>query len=157
MSQRTSHRQIARGNRSMTAKEYLKQYETATKRANRYKTEYEHESELVDSVRSTLGGDGQPHGTGVSKAVENRAIRLSDKFLKWKMAELDAIEKRQEVFDMICDIDGNEGDVLYQRYIMLHKWEEVCVEVHLSWRQTHRVHRKALEIIEQKMALNGTH
>ena len=141
----------------MTAKEYLKQYEYADKRAKRLQAEYERELELIDSVRSTLGGDGMPHGSGVSKAVENRAIRLSDKFLKWKMAELDAIEKRQEVFDMICDIDGNEGDVLYHRYILLHKWEEVCVEVHLSWRQTHRVHRKALEIIEQKMALNGTH
>lgn len=142
--------------KQMRAKEYLKQYEEATRRANRYKTEYEREAELVDSIRSTLGGDGQPHGTGVNKTVEDKAIRLSDKFLKWKSAELDAIEKRQEVFELICDIEGNEGEVLYQRYVMLHKWEEVCVEVHLSWRQTHRVHRKALEIVEQKMALNGT-
>ena len=94
----------------MTAKEYLKQYETATKRANRYKTEYEHESELVDSVRSTLGGDGQPHGTGVSKAVENRAIRLSDKL-----------------------------------------WEEVCVIVHLSWNGTHKTHRRALAIVQERI------
>lgn len=135
----------------MRAKEYLKSYEDAHRRAIRYKTEYEREAELVDSVRSTLGGDGQPHGTGVSKVVEDRAIRLSDKFLKWKTAELDAIEKRQEVFELICDIDGNEGDVLYQRYIMLHKWEEVCVIVHLSWNGTHKVHRRALAIVQERI------
>ena len=140
----------------MTAKEYLKQYEYAHRKALRYKTEYEAELELVDSVRSTLGGDGMPHGSGVSRKVEDQAIRLADKALKWKDAELSAISKRQEIFELICDIDGAEGEVLYERYINLHRWEDICVIVHLSWRQTHRVHRKALQIIEGKMALNGT-
>lgn len=135
----------------MRAKEYLKQYEEANKRANRFKTEYEREAELIDTVRSTLGGDGQPHGSGISRTVEDRAIRLSDKFLKWKTAELDAIEKRQEIFELICDIPGNEGDVLYQRYINLHKWEEVCVIVHLSWNGTHKTHRRALAIVQERI------
>ena len=140
----------------MTAKEYLKQYEYAHRKALRYKAEYEAELELVDSVRSTLGGDGMPHGSGVSRKVEDQAIRLADKALKWKDAELSAISKRQEIFELICDIDGAEGEVLYERYVNLHRWEDICVIVHLSWRQTHRVHRKALQIIETKMALNGT-
>lgn len=136
----------------MTAKEYLKQYETATKRANRFKTEYEHEAELVDSVRSTLGGDGQPHGTGVSKAVENRAIRLSDKFLKWKMAELDAIEKRQEVFELIHGIEGIEGDVLYEKYIKLRTWEDIADTLHYSVRGVQYAHGRALLIVTAKLA-----
>ena len=140
----------------MNAKEYLKQYEYAHRKALRYKAEYEAELELVDSVRSTLGGDGMPHGSGVSRKVEDQAIRLADKALKWKDAELSAISKRQEIFELICDIDGAEGEVLYERYVNLHRWEDICVIVHLSWRQTHRVHRKALQIIETKMALNGT-
>lgn len=141
----------------MNAKEYLKQYEYAHKKALRYKAEYEAELELVDSVRSTLGGDGMPHGSGISRRVEDQAIRLSDKAKRWKDAELEEISKRQEVFGAIHDINGTEGEILYERYVNLRRWEDICVLVHLSWRQTHRLHGKALNLIEEKMALNGTH
>ena len=142
----------------MTAKEFLKQYEEANRRALRYKTEYETELEKIDAIGSTLSQDaGMPHGSGVSRRTENKAIRLADKAIKWKEAELDAIEKRQEVFELIHDIDGIEGQLLYERYVNLHRWEDICVIIHLSWRQTHRIHGKALSIAEKKMALNGTH
>lgn len=139
----------------MTAKEYLRQYEYAHRKALRYKAEYEAELELVDSVRSTLGGDGMPHGSGISRRVEDQAIRLSDKAKRWKDAELEEISKRQEVFGAIHDINGTEGEILYERYVNLRRWEDICVLVHLSWRQTHRLHRKGLQIVE-KTALNGT-
>jgi DNA-directed RNA polymerase specialized sigma subunit len=141
----------------MTAKEYLKQYEYADKRAKRLQAEYERELELIDSVRSTLGGDGMPHGSGVSRRTEDAAVRLADKAMRWKMAQVEAIEKRQEVFELIHDVEGTEGEILYERYINLRRWEDICVVIHLSWRQTHRLHGKALNLIEEKMALNGTH
>lgn len=140
----------------MNAKEYLRQYEELNKRALRFRHEYETELEKIDAIGSTLAGDGLPHGSGVSRKTEDKAIRLADKALKWKDAELSAISKRQEIFEVICSIEGVEGEILYQRYINLHKWEEICVLVHLSWRQTHRLHRKGLQIVE-KTALNGTH
>ena len=83
----------------MTAKEYLKQYEYAQKKADRYREEYEAELLKVDAVRSLSDNDGMPHGSGISKPTEDKAIRLADKALRWKQAELDAIEIRQEVFD----------------------------------------------------------
>lgn len=132
----------------MNAKEYLRQYEYANRKALQYKAEYETELELVDSVRSTLGGDGMPHGSGVSRKVEDQAIRLADKALRWKDAELKAIEKRQEVFELIHRIDGIENEILYERYINLHKWEEVCVLVHMSWNGTHKAHKRALGAVQ---------
>ena len=48
-------------------------------------------------------------------------------------------------------IDGIEGDVLYQRYIKLHKWEEVCVLLHYSWQGIHLIHRRALAIVESRL------
>lgn len=140
----------------MKAKEFLRQYEYADKRAKRLQAEYERELELIDSVRSTLGGDGMPHGSGVSRRTEDAAIRLADKAMRWKMAQVEAIEKRQEVFELIHDVEGTEGEILYERYINLRRWEDICVVIHLSWRQTHRLHGKALNLIEEKMALNGT-
>lgn len=135
----------------MTAKEFLKQYEEAQRRALRYKTEYEKEMELIDAVGSTLGGDGQPHGSGTARATEDKAIRLADKAAAWKIAELDAIEIRQEVFDLIRDIPGVEGEVLYERYVCLRRWEAICVIVSYSWRGVHKVHARALRIVEERM------
>lgn len=137
----------------MTAKQFLKQYEDANRRALRYKTEYEAEQELIDNVRSTLGGDGMPHGSGVSRKVEDQAIRLNEKLLKWKCAELDAIRVRQEVFDVIQDISGVEGDLLFEKYINLHRWEDICVLLNYSWNGIHKAHRRALRIVAERLNL----
>lgn len=134
----------------MTAKQFLKQYEYANRRALRLKTEYERETELIDSVRSTLGGDGMPHGSGVSKTVEDRAIRLADKAAKWKMAEIDALHIRQEVFDIVNRISGIEGELLYNRYILCMTWEKVAEACDKSekWCRT-GLHSRALQLLQE--------
>lgn len=138
----------------MTAKEYLKQYEEYDRRAKRYQAEYEREAELIDAIRSPSGSDGMPHGNGISRTTEDKAIRLSEKRMRWVSAELDAIEKRQEIFETVQKVSGIEGDILYERYVNLHKWEEVCVLVHMSWHGTHQAHRRALMIVEEIRANN---
>lgn len=135
----------------MTAKEFLKQYEYADQRARRLRAEYEREKALIDAIRSSSDNDGMPHGSGISKPVEDKAIRLADKTMKWKMAELDALHARQEVFELINSIDGIEGEVLYERYVNLRKWEEICVLVHYSWQGVHKVHKRALALVESRL------
>lgn len=133
----------------MKAKEFLKQYEELNRIAEQHRQEYQLELEKIDAVGSTLSGEpGMPHGTGISRKTEDKAIRLADKAMKWKMAELDALEKRQEIYELISQIKGVEGDVLYQRYIRLRKWEEICVLVHMSWNGTHKAHRRALMAVQ---------
>lgn len=133
----------------MTAKEYLKQYERAAKRAQRYRQQYEEESALIDAVRSLSDNDGMPHGSGTSKPTEEKAIRLADRRMRLIRAELEAIRIKQDLFDFIDGIEGVEGDVLYHRYIRLLKWEEVCLIVHYSWPNTMRIHRRALERVQK--------
>ena len=135
----------------MTAKEYLKQYQYAVDRVRRYEEEYENESLLIDAIRSASDNDGMPHGSGIGKPTEDKAVRLADRALRLTEAKLEAIRIRQEVFDLIDSIDGVEGDVLYQRYVNLHKWEEVCVLLHYSWQGIHLVHRRALAVVESRL------
>lgn len=135
----------------MTAKEYLRQYERAEHRARRYKEEYENESLLIDAIRSLSNNDGMPHGSGISRPTEEKALRLADKRLRLIDAEVEAIKIRQELFDFIDRIDGVEGDVLFERYINLRKWEEVCVVMNYSWNGIHKVHRRALAIVEAEL------
>jgi len=136
----------------MRAKEYLRQYEDLDKKARYFKEEYELETEKIDAIGSTLGGEpGMPHGTGISRKTEDKAIRLADAAMKWKIAELDAIEKRQEVFEVISKVRGIEGEVLYQRYIALYKWEQICVNIPMSWTGVHKAHRRALAIVQSML------
>ena len=133
----------------MTAKEFLKRYEYADLRARRYEEEYRLEHELIGSI--SINYDGMPHGSGISRKTENDALRLTEKAEKWIDARLDAIRIRQEVFDLICDIDDVEGEILYQRYVKLLKWERVCVAVNLSWYAVHDHHKKALAIVQKRL------
>lgn len=137
----------------MTAKEYLRQYERAVNRARRYREEYERESELIDAVRSLSDNDGMPHGYNISRPTEEKAIRLADRKLRLIDAELEALRIKQEVFDFIDSIEGVEGEVLRLRYVELLAWEEICLKIHYSWRQTHRIHRRALSIVSQLLGI----
>ncbi len=137
----------------MTAKEYLRQYEKAEHRARRYREEYESESLLIDAIRSLSNNDGMPHGSGISRPTEEKALRLVDKRLRLIDAEAEAVQIRQELFDFIDRIDGVEGAILYEKYINLLTWEEVCCKVGYSWAQTHRYHRRALAIVAEKLGI----
>ena len=132
----------------MTVKEYLQRYADAERVVRRLEREYEKESELIDNIRSGLGGDGTPRGSGTSREVEEKAIRLAEKALEWKEAKLEAIQIRQEVFEAIQEVSGDAGDVLYERYINLKSWKNVADSVGYSKSQTHALHRKGLALVK---------
>ena len=134
----------------MKAKDFLRQYKSAQHRADMCRKEYELEMLKIDAIGSTLAGDGQPHGSGVSRKTEDKALRLADKALEWKMAELDALEKRQEVFAVIDQVGGIEGRVLYDRYILSMTWEKLAEDCDRSerWCRT-RLHSRALQIVSR--------
>ena len=133
----------------MTAKEYLQQYGEAVRIAERLKSEYDQELLKIDAVRSPLGGDGTPHSKGISRATEDKAIRLADKALELKDAELEAIQIRQDVFNLIRKIPGEKGDVLYERYINLKSWSEVAAAVGYSERHVYNLHREGLADVDR--------
>lgn len=135
----------------MTAKEFLRQYEHASRIVQRCKIEYETEVEKIDAIGSTLSNDGMPHGSGISRKTEDKAIRLAEKATKWKAAELDAIAKRQEVFELIYDIPGIEGDVLIDKYIDLKTWEQIAEERHYTVRGIQYAHGRALLIVAKRI------
>jgi DNA-directed RNA polymerase specialized sigma subunit len=137
----------------MVIKEYLEQYRVADRKAKRLRREYEKEKALIDSIKSPLATDGTPHGSGISKTVEMRAIKLADKLLEYEDAELDAIEIRQAVFDTIMKIDGIESDILYAYYVDYYDerrnkartWDDVAEIVHVEPRTVYRIKLRAFK------------
>lgn len=137
----------------MTAKEYLRQYEYAARKAERFRKEYEAEILKIDAVRSVSDNDGMPHGSGISKPTEDKAIRLANAAIRWKNAELDAIEIRQQVFMVVNRIPGVEGDLLYARYIERRQWEEIADALHYSTRGVFAIHGRALRMVEEHLCI----
>ena len=133
----------------MIAKEYLKQYKEATRRVEIIQREYDEEMDLIDNIRSSLGGDGLPRSGEISRKVENQAIKLAEKADELYQAQLAALRIQNKVFKTVMMVPGEAGSVLYERYIQLHKWEEISDNIGYSVRQTHNLHRQGLEAIEE--------
>lgn len=57
--------------------------------------------------------------------------------------------RRLRIEKSIADMEnGVESRIIYLRYIKFHPWEQICVEIGYSWRQTHYIHGKALGNID---------
>ena len=138
----------------MTAIEYLRQYEIVSRKITRLDAELENERLMYDSVRSLSDLDGLPHGTNISRPVEERAIRIVDKYTELVAAKLEAIEVRQEVFETVMSINAKDSlacDVLLERYIYLKPWKDVCEAVRYTWPTVRKAWHRGLELIELKI------
>lgn len=132
----------------MTAIIFLEQYEIADRRVKRLQEEYDKEMLLIDAVRSVSDNDGMPHGSGISKPTENKAIRLATKAQRLVDAKLEAIRIRQIVFDVINRVDGPGGDFLYKKYIQLKTWNTIAEEMNYSIGGLDYIRDKALIEVE---------
>lgn len=150
-SNRTGTLQGRTNYKAMKAKDFLKQYEYALYAAQRARRTYELEMERIDAIGSTLGTDGQPHGSGVSRKTEDKAIRLADKAQKWLDAEEEAQIKLEEIANFINAIPGIEGVVLYQRYIELLSWREIADNLIYTESGIFKVRERALAIAERML------
>lgn len=138
----------------MTAKEYLKQYENAVKMVARVQREYNEQLEEIDNIRSSLDGDGLPHGGEISRKVENQAIKLAEKAEELMDAEIYSVRIRQQIFSRLLEVPGEVGDVLVERYINLRTWEDVADQVGYSVRHVHNLHKVGLEKVEKILGLH---
>ena len=132
----------------MTIQEYLEEYKKAGKRAERYRKEYEAEQKKLGTIRSGVG-DGTPRSGKISKPTEAQARRLAAKAEKWKVAELDELELRNEIVELIHSVPDPYGAVLYERYIEGKEWEEVGAAVGYTGRHCRNLHEEALQLLEK--------
>ena len=132
----------------MTATKFLEQYEIAMRIVRRCESEYEQETIQIDAVRSLSDNDGMPHGSGIGRPTEDKAIRLVDKRTRLIDARLKALAVQREVFDVINRVEGVAADVLYQRYILLKKWDDIYTAINYSKSQTWRYYEAGISQVE---------
>ena len=152
--------QRTRNNQVMTAEKYLRQYKYACDRIRRCEREYRDEMLLIDAVRSLSDNDGMPHGSGISKPTEDKAVRLAERAERLVDAKLAAIRIRQEIFDTVHSLGGLEADVLIERYLYLsddgnlRTWDEVCSSVNYSWYSVRLAWHRGLDKVEEILKSN---
>ena len=63
--------------------------------------------------------------------------------------KLDALTAKQaEIEYAIASLPQLEREMMRYRYLQGMRWEDICVRMHYSWRQVHRLHAAALKRLE---------
>lgn len=131
--------------RQLAAQKYMDRYGDAVRRVRQCEAQYEKELLLMDSIRSSSGNDGMPHGNNIGRPTEDKAVRLVEKGIDIHDARIKALRVEREIFEVAYRVGGVEGDVLIERYINLRDWSEIFPLVKYSESQTHRYHRSGLD------------
>jgi DNA-directed RNA polymerase specialized sigma24 family protein len=111
---------------------------------------------LIDCP-SSPSWDGQPRGSGVSNPVERKSLAHIELEQRYR-AQLDKLAAVQaEIEDIIEGLEPTERRLARFRYIDGLTWEDVCEKMNYSWRQTHRIHSRALaRLVAAELKKTGT-
>lgn len=116
------------------------------------------ELEKVEAFMSGPKGtnwDGMPRGGSAGDpmlSVVAQHIHLQERY-QAKLAELAAAQAHIE--ELIDSLEPMERTLFRHRYIEGLTWEEVCVVIGYSWRQTHNIHGRALDKLLDKIETEG--
>lgn len=98
--------------------------------------------------------DGMPRAPGAGDpvlGVVTHHLALQERY-RAKLEELAAAQALVE--DMIEGLEPGERKLMRHRYIEGLTWEEVCVAIGYSWRQTHNIHGRILDKLMEKYGEN---
>ena len=124
----------------MTAKEYLNQIKDLEVRIKNKNRDLEQLKELAVSI------GGFDYKERVQTSKETGDIELENEISK---DIIKLMEVKQKISNSIDKIKKTECyEVLYQRYILCKRFEEIAVDMKYDIRQIHRFHGQALKEIE---------
>lgn len=95
--------------------------------------------------------DGMPHGSGKSDALANGVARLADLRDLYRAKETELAQAQIDIERLIESLDPVERVIARYRYIDGLHWEQICVKISYSWRQTHRIHSEMIDKLAKKV------
>lgn len=90
---------------------------------------------------------GTPDGGSAIETLAAKHIELQQRYQE-KLVALAA--KQLEIEQDIEALPSREKMLLRLYYIQGKTWEQVCVEMSYCWRQVHRIHSSALDLLEKR-------
>lgn len=133
----------------MTAKQYLNRVRRIDKEISALIRLVQKTRESVESVTQNYNSDGAQSTKNPHKY--DRLVELES------LVDQKIDEQIQMKADILCTImkleDRRQRLVLLEYYIEMKTFEEIAVDIHYSWKQTHRIHANALKAIEYVLAI----
>ena len=91
-------------------------------------------------------------GGGTGQRIENAMTKIVDIENNIKQNIEIQLLAINEIHCLMAMIDDPLLKLLiHKRYLLYEKWEKIAVDLNYSWKQIHRLHNKALNIIGNKM------
>lgn len=77
----------------------------------------------------------------------NKELDFEREALKGSLKRIEMLERqREEIFNIINAINNpTYKQILYKRYVLGEKWEEISAELFYEAQHVHRLHKKAVE------------
>ena len=131
------------------AKEYLLQVSRAEHRIKRLQEEIQTLQELVTSTSAISQGERVISSTSQDKMADT-ICTIEEKIEEWNIEVRKLVEIRAEIMTTISKLSNEEyRGILYKRYCQSKKWEEIALEMGISYRHTTRLHGLGLQEIEK--------
>lgn len=127
-------------------KERLRQYRDLLAE----KKQLEHQLEAVEAalyhpkIQRLKQTPGAPSPGNAAEDLSIKHLELLERY-RGKLAELTL--EQLAIEDAIERLPARERNLVRLYYIKGLSWEEVAVAINYSWRQTHRIHSHALELL----------
>ena len=131
----------------MTAKEYLGRYRACCQQYI-YLLEGIEQLEAL-AQKTTAAMDGSNVQTGLTDKVGQKVSMLADMRTEAEEQLNELAKIKSEIEAVILAVrDNKQRTVLYHRYILQKKWEQIAVDLDLDLRWIFRIHGEALQKIK---------
>lgn len=127
----------------MTAKEYLQKYRDAVRKVSAAQDHLDELRAMATRITPNYGAEsGGVHQTADKLGAAVARIMDAESRVSDELELLEATER--EVIGTINSVEEPFRTLLYERYINAKTFEQIAVSMSYSWRQTIRLHGRAL-------------
>ena len=143
------------GGYDMDAKAYLKQIELCDINISSKIEEVDKLRELATKVTSTLKADvvsGSMNQDKLGDAVA-KIVDLQDDINKSIDRYIDLKNEIGKVIEKVTDAD--QAAVLYKRYFLYERWEQIACEMNMTYRNVCYIHGRALQTVDGILTAEG--
>lgn len=106
----------------------------------------------MEAIEAEVTSPKIPKLSGMPPSEPATSDRMAENVARWVDLQQTYRDKLSRCFDLRMDVEKamdvltpTERQVIRAYYIQGKTWEEVCVAVNYSWRETHRKHASALK------------
>ena len=138
----------------MTAKDYLMSYRKKMARWKILQAEVDRLRTDAEGMRINL--DGMPRASGNKDRTERLAIQLADYEMRLTQEASELYMQSMKIVAELGQLQNHKHqEILYKRYIKGITWEQIAVDMDITWRHCHRLHKLALMEFEKIIQINS--